>query len=159
MPSRAGSEFSGALDRIGAVIDQSQHTGLVTGRVENATGDLKVGQFVMVSIEMPPRKDELELPVTAVVEDGRRSVVFVQGSAQTNQFHRTSVKVIRRTQDSIYVKVEENGLRPGAQIVTSGAMMVQNAMNQLPVPLDRQESAMTQQSHASALIADHGQLH
>ena len=159
VPSRAGSEFSGALDRIGAVIDQSQHTGLVTGRVENATGDLKVGQFVMVSIEMPPRKDELELPVTAVVEDGRRSVVFVQGSAQTNQFHRTSVKVIRRTQDSIYVKVEENGLRPGAQIVTSGAMMVQNAMNQLPVPLDRQESAMTQQSHASALIADHGQLH
>ncbi|HQX52242.1 MAG TPA: efflux RND transporter periplasmic adaptor subunit [Planctomycetaceae bacterium] len=159
VPSRAGSEFSGTLDRIGAVIDQSQHTGLVTGRVENTTGDLKVGQFVMVSIDMPPREDELELPVTAVVEDGRGSVVFLQESSQTNLFRRTAVNVMRRSHDSIYVKIEEHGIQPGTQIVTSGAMMVQNAMNQLAVPQDRHETATTEQSHASAMMADHSQMH
>jgi cobalt-zinc-cadmium efflux system membrane fusion protein len=134
VPSRVGSEFPGLLDRIGAVIDQAQHTALVTGRVENPSGDLKLGQFVMVTIELPPRKDELEVPVTAVIEDGRDSFIFVQDTLQENQFLRKSVNVVRRSRDTIYVRVEEHGVRPGETILTAGAMMVQNAMNHLAVP-------------------------
>ena len=134
VPSRTGADFAGSLDRISAVIDQMQHTALVVGRVENTTGDLKVGQFVTVSIELPPSSDELELPVAAVVEDGHQSVVFVEHEAEPYSFTRRAVKVIRRYRDRIYVKSEVDGVHPGQRIMNSGALMVKNAMEQLPVP-------------------------
>lgn len=134
VPSRPGVEFAGSLDRVGSVIDQAQHTALVSGRVENPTGDLKVGQFVTVTIELPPCMNEIELPVAAVVEDGRQSVVFVENDSSSCRFCRRSVKVVRRSRETIYVKAEDDGVRPGMRIVTAGALMVKNAMDQLAVP-------------------------
>lgn len=134
VPSRSGADFPGTLDRISAVIDQTQHTALIAGRVENSTGDLKVGQFVTVSIELPPSSDELELPVAAVVEDGHHSVVFVEREAEPYSFTRRNVKVIRRYRDRIYVKSEADGIHAGQRIMNAGALMVNNAMEQLAVP-------------------------
>lgn len=134
VPSRSGADFPGTLDRISAVIDQTQHTALIAGRVDNPTGDLKVGQFVTVSIELPPSSDELELPVAAVVEDGHASVVFVEHEAEPNSFTRRTVKVIRRFRDRIYVKSESEGVHAGQRIMNAGALMVNNAMEQLAIP-------------------------
>ena len=50
-----------------------------------------------VTVELPPRPDELELPAEAVVEDGRESVVFVQPDPAVSSFVRHAVKVLRRT--------------------------------------------------------------
>jgi cobalt-zinc-cadmium efflux system membrane fusion protein len=133
--SRSGdhADFPGTLDRIGAVIDQSQHTALVTGRVDNTSGDLKIGQFVTVTLELPPRPNEIELPATAIVEDGRQSIVFVQPTPDEDRFVRQSVHVVRRTRDKIYIKLDDKLMAPGSTIVTAGAMMIQNAMDQLPI--------------------------
>lgn len=133
--SRSGdrADFPGTLDRIGAVIDQSQHTALVTGRVDNKSGDLKIGQFVTVTLNLPPRTDEIELPPTAVVEDGRQSIVFIQPTADEDRFVRQPVHVVRRTRDKIYVKLDDKLTVSGSFIVTAGAMMIQNAMDQLPI--------------------------
>lgn len=134
LPSQPGTAFTGTLDKIGAVIDPTQHTALVSGRVENSQGQLKVGQFVMATVKLPAPKNEMELPSTAVVDDGRESIVFVQPDPRQSQFVRRPVTVVRRLHGTVYVKALETGLQPGDRIVTSGALMLQNAMAQLASP-------------------------
>lgn len=133
VPSRPTVPFQGTLDKVGAVIDPAQHTALLTGRVANPSGQLKVGQFVTATITLPPPKDELELPATAVVEDGRESVVFVEAGPEAS-FVRRPVDVVRRLKEIVYVKSEESGVRPGDRVVTSGALMLQNEIAQLTIP-------------------------
>jgi len=136
LPSKPSALFPGALDKIGSVIDPAQHTALVTGRVDNPSGLLKVGQFVTATVKLPPSTDELEVPASAVVEDGRESVVFIQADAEASRFTRSPVRVVRRLRDTIYVKSERDGVRPGNRVVTSGALLLQNAMAQLAIPND-----------------------
>ncbi len=133
LPSRQGT-FPGMLEKVGAVIDPTQHTALVTGRVKNQSELLKIGQSVTVTVQLPPPEHELELPVTAVVEDGRQSVVFVQPASGELHFVRRPVHVVRRFRNTIYVRAAESGLQPGELIVTAGALMLQNAIDQLPDP-------------------------
>src|SRR5262249_27253590 len=129
-----GAAFSGTLEKIGAVIDPAQHTGLVSGRVENPSGDLKAGQFVTVSIVLPPPTGELEVPAAAVVEDGRESIVFVQPDAREPRSLRRPVTVLRRFRDFVYVRAAENGLKAGDRVATAGALLLCEAMEQLPAP-------------------------
>lgn len=131
--SRPGSTFPGTMEQVGAVIDPNQHTALVTGRVENPTGDLKVGQFVTVTVTLPPPAGQLELPADAVVEDGRESVVFVQPNADETRFVRTPIQVARRFRDGVCVRTG-GPLRAGDRVVTSGALLLRDAMDELPAP-------------------------
>jgi cobalt-zinc-cadmium efflux system membrane fusion protein len=154
MPSRPGDSFSGTLEKIGAVIDPAQHTALVTGHVENISANLKVGQFVSVTILLPPPKDELEVPATAVVEDSSDSIVFVQPVAGEYRFVRKTVSVVRRFRDTVYLKVTAAGVQPGQQIVTSGALLLQNSMNQLPVSAETRSHL--QANSLTKHAAEHG---
>jgi cobalt-zinc-cadmium efflux system membrane fusion protein len=133
MPSRPGVEFAGRLESVGAVIDPNQHTALVTGRVENPAGELKVGQFVTATVALPPPAGEVELPADAVVEDGRESVVFVARPGEAGRFDRTPVRVARRFRDSVCVRAG-GGVKPGDRVVTGGALLLRDAMDQQPVP-------------------------
>lgn len=122
--------FPGSMEKIGAMIDPVQHTALVSGRVENPRGELRVGQSVKVHVNLPPPKHELEVPSAAVIEDGRQSLVFVQPDAAVPHFVRQPVKVVRRFRDTIYVRDE--GVKAGDTIVTDGALLLRDAMDQLP---------------------------
>lgn len=130
LPSRPEAAFAGRLEKVREVVDSNQHTALVTGPVENPTGELKVGQFVTVVVELPAPKDEIELPTAAVVEDGRESVVFVKTKDGT--FVRTPVRVSHRLRDSICVHA--GGVRPGDAVVTNGSLLLNEAMAVLPAP-------------------------
>ncbi len=114
------------------MIDTNQHTALVTGLVDNPAGELKVGQYVTVSVELPPPRGEVELPADAVVEDGRESVVFVRPDPNSWRLVRAPVRVTRRFRDVVYVRSEENGVRPGVRVVTGGALLLRDVMDQLP---------------------------
>lgn len=131
LPSRPGVSFPGTLEQVSAVIDPNQHTALVTGHVENRAGELRVGQFVTVLVELPPPAGEVELPAEAVVEDGKESVVFVQPDAGRPRFVRTRVEVARRFRDGACVKAG-GGVKPGDRVVTAGALLLHEAMEQLP---------------------------
>jgi len=133
-PSNPAEQYSGSLDKIGAVIDPVQHTALVTGKVDNASGDLKIGQFVTVCVKLPPSTHELELPATAVVDDGQQSVVFVQPDVAEPRFVRRAVRIVRRFRDEVYIQAAEQSVRPGDHVVTTGALMLQNAMDQIAPP-------------------------
>ena len=133
LPSRPGVKFPGRLEQVGAVIDPNQHTALATGRVENPKGDLKAGQFVTVSVELPPPGGEIELPADAVVEDGRESVVFVQTAGAKDRFVCTPVRVTSRFRDVVCVR-SGGGVAAGDHVVTGGALLLRDAMDQLSVP-------------------------
>lgn len=134
VPSRPGTAFPGTLDSIGAVIHPEQHTALVTGAVANEDGQLRAGMFVTVTVTLPPQPGEVEVPAEAVVEDGRESVVFAQSATDPTAFTRHRVKVVRRFRDVVHVAAAPDGVRPGDQLATAGSLLLNEAMNELPVP-------------------------
>lgn len=136
MPSRPGVTFEGRLEQVHAVIDQNQHTALVSGRVENPNGELKVGQFVNVRVNRPAHPGELVVPTEAVVEDGRQSVVFVRPDPTKTEYVRRPVTVARRTRDEIFL-APDSQLRAEDRVVTAGALLLREAADALPTPTAR----------------------
>jgi cobalt-zinc-cadmium efflux system membrane fusion protein len=137
LPAVPGVSYRGHLEQIRPIIDPNQHTALAVGHVENPGGVLKAGQFVTVAIELPPSADEVEVPATALVEDGRSSVVFVQPDKDKLQFARRQVKVLRRLHDVVYLSTKPNDgtsepVRPGDHVVVGGAVFLNDAMADLP---------------------------
>jgi len=141
MPSRPGAVFRGRLEQIGKVIDPNQHTALVFGRVENASGHLRVGQFVTAEVELPPSPGEVEVPTPALIEDGQTSTVFVQPDPTKPVFVRRRVHVVRRFQDVVYLLAEPRPVRTGGaqpirageHVVAGGAVLLNEAIEDLPV--------------------------
>lgn len=133
IPSRPGLVCKGHLEIVGAVIDPNQHTALISGVVDNPKGDLKIGQFVTVSIERSHCEKDLVLPSEAVVEDGKQSVVFVQPKEGVNEFVRRKIKVEKRTREEIFLHETEGGIQAGDRVVTMGALLINNALENLPV--------------------------
>ena len=86
----------------------------------------------MPTLALPPPSGEVELPPDAVVEDGRESVVFVQTDASGQRFGLRKVQVVRRLREAIYVRAEPGGVRPGQRVVTSGSLLLREAMDTLP---------------------------
>jgi cobalt-zinc-cadmium efflux system membrane fusion protein len=132
IPALPKFKAAGALEQIGAIIDQTMHTALVTGTVDNSNGELMVGRFVTVTVEVPPEKDEYLIPTQAVVEDGRTSVVFVQPDTKKSTFVRKSVSVVRRHHDYCCVKAEPGSVQPGEKVVTGGALQLNQALADAP---------------------------
>jgi cobalt-zinc-cadmium efflux system membrane fusion protein len=130
VPAMPGAAFPGHLERFGDIIDPNQHTALAVGHVENPEGRLKVGQTVTATVELPPAGDEIEVAATALVEDGRESVVFVQPDASKLQFVQRPVEVVRRLQDVVVLKA--GAVRPGDRVVTGGAVFMKDALPDLP---------------------------
>jgi len=118
--------YSGFLERIGEMIDPVQHTALVMGIVDNTNLELKVGQYVTIQIEQPADDDEVEIRTTALVEDGGKSVVFVQPVADEAAFQPREVTVSRRYHDKVYVR--DLSLQVGEQVIVSGALLLYDAV-------------------------------
>ena len=137
LKSRPDIVYNGTLEQIGAVIDPNQNTALVSGRVENRNGELIIGQLISVSVERPPSSNEFAVPAEAVVEDGRESFVFQRNAAKPTEYERHAVKVLRRTRDLIYLAKEPAcRLRSGDELVTSGSLLLREAVDLLPAPAE-----------------------
>jgi cobalt-zinc-cadmium efflux system membrane fusion protein len=132
LPANPGLTRPGFLDQILPVIDPNQHTALVTGRVENPNGQLKVGQFVTAAIETAAPSGEVEVPIDAVVDDGSQSIVFVQSNS-TDRYVRTQVQVTRRFRDTVCIRTSDR-LKVGDRIIAKGALLLREAADALPSP-------------------------
>jgi cobalt-zinc-cadmium efflux system membrane fusion protein len=130
----------GTVEQIGDIIDPAQHTALVLGRVDNRARLMRAGQFIKAVIDLPPPPDEVEVPTTALVEDGRESIVFVQGERTRPQYTLRRVVVARRQPDRVYLRdrltPEEaarglHPVRPGEAVVTAGAVELKAALEDL----------------------------
>lgn len=124
-------EIVSTIDRIGEIIDPSEHMGLLAGVVDNPHGALRAGQFITATVELPPETDVVEIPTRALVEDGTESLVLVQVAPNVPRFGKRRVAVARRHNDVVYVynrvtpaqsALGMHPLLPGEVVVSSGAL-------------------------------------
>jgi cobalt-zinc-cadmium efflux system membrane fusion protein len=124
----------GRFDEIGTTVDPNTGTTTLKGRVENRGGRLLPGQFVRVTIEVPRAPREVAVPASALVEEGKDTLVFVQPDPGKSEYVRRRVLVVRRGRDVVHVRSpltpeeERQGfeaLRPGERLVTAGGVEMQ----------------------------------
>jgi cobalt-zinc-cadmium efflux system membrane fusion protein len=146
----------GTIDKIGYVIDPNQHTALVMGRVENPGNALRAGQFITATVELPPPPQVLAVPIDALVEDGERSVVFVQPDPHKNEYAMRQVLVVQRRRELAFIRLvrpewlllslpdpaaplngavgtlyELPSTEPQVRVVSSGALLMKGALEDL----------------------------
>jgi cobalt-zinc-cadmium efflux system membrane fusion protein len=85
----------GRFESIGNVLDPMQHTAIVKGWLDNPDGQLRVGQFVTATVELPNRAGLVVVPVSSLVDDGSHTYVFVT-DRKRSQFTKREVKIARR---------------------------------------------------------------
>jgi cobalt-zinc-cadmium efflux system membrane fusion protein len=131
---------SDGVERIGYVVDPNQHTDLVIGRVDNRDGKLRAGQFAIATVLLPAPPGVVSVPAAAVVEDGARSIVFVQPGPSRPVYTLRRVAVAQRLGDFVYVRSRltdaqrKQGLQelePGERVVTGAPVELQAALEEL----------------------------
>jgi len=137
----------GYIDEIGYLLDPSQHTAVVKGYIPNPERQLRAGQFVSASVELPPPPDVVEVPMTALVDDGKLSFVFVQPDPQKPQFTLRRLVVTHRFEKTAFVRSKLTAkerertpdevkkgipapepLRPEERYLTTGALELRAAL-------------------------------
>jgi len=113
-----GKPFAGRIAFIYPFLDPKTRT--VKARVEMANPGmrLKPDMFVKAVIKMPLAK-AVVVPVTAVMDTGKRQVIWVESSP--GMFEPRDVQVGQRTDDQVQVL---SGLRPGDKVAVSGAYLI-----------------------------------
>jgi cobalt-zinc-cadmium efflux system membrane fusion protein len=133
------SGLKGQIEEIGYLIDPNQHTAVIKGYIDNPKEQIRSGQFVSCTIQIPPPKDVVEVPIDAVVEDGKYAVVFVQTDPVQHHYTMRRVQLTHRFEKTAFVRSkpfdkseqltaeeQEMGmlplgpLRPGERILRSG---------------------------------------
>jgi cobalt-zinc-cadmium efflux system membrane fusion protein len=109
--------LEGRIDEIGYIIDPQQHTAVVKGYIENPGQRLRGGQFVTVTIDLPPPPNVVEIPMNAIVDDGRQCVVFVKPDPKKPHYTMRRVIVTHRFDNVAWVlsKLEAEDPSGGAR--------------------------------------------
>jgi cobalt-zinc-cadmium efflux system membrane fusion protein len=142
--------IEGPIEDVGYLIDPNQHTAVVKGYVGNPDGQLRAGQFVSATVNLPPPAGVVEVPLTSLAEDGKQSFVFVQPDpAQprytmrrvqvTHRFDRTAFVRSKLTPEEQKLTPEETAqgfqprepLKPGERIIASGVLELRSALDDL----------------------------
>ena len=133
--------MTGTIDEIGHMIDPNQHTAVIKGYIENPGQRIRAGQYVTVTVNIPPPDDVVEIPADALVDDGKQSLVFVQSDPARHQFTMRRVQVMERFDRTVFVRktpipkeeqltaqeaaeglLPKEALRPGERVVIRGAV-------------------------------------
>jgi cobalt-zinc-cadmium efflux system membrane fusion protein len=137
--------INGFIDDISYLIDLNQHTAVVRGHIPNPDGSLRAGQYATATVEVLPPKNVVEVPIGAVVEDGKDSIVFVQTDPNepiytlrrvevTNRFDRTAfISSAPATKGKQHGSAETGSssvepLREGERVLAAGALELKTAL-------------------------------
>ncbi len=130
----------GSFDKLGTVIDPMQHTGTLTGWVDNSRGRLFVGQFVTATVNLKPDPNLIAVPTPAVVETPDGPIVFVQTDAARHEFTRRKVAVVVRGREQVLLRRTPTpaeaakgveALGPSDAVLTRGSVEVYGALEAL----------------------------
>ncbi|MDD5286320.1 MAG: efflux RND transporter periplasmic adaptor subunit, partial [Desulfuromonadaceae bacterium] len=113
-----GAAFNGRISFVYPFHDPKTHT--VKARVEmpNPGHMLKPDMFVNAIIRIPMVKG-IVIPVTAVIDTGKRQVVWVETSA--GMFEPRDVQIGERMDDKIQIL---SGIKPGDKVAVSGGYLI-----------------------------------
>jgi len=120
-------EFEATVSFIDPVLNTSRRTVLVRTVLNNTNDILKPGMFVKASIETSgesPSKSTLNIPKSAVLWTGERSLVYVKTNPEEPVFEMREIKLGTAMGDSYQVI---SGLDGGEEIVANGTFTVDAA--------------------------------
>jgi cobalt-zinc-cadmium efflux system membrane fusion protein len=132
--SGVGTEkpIEGEIDRIGKIIDPTQHTGLVTGWLPNP-GDRLIGEFITATVDLPSDPELVAIPASALIEEGDAASVLVAVEGSRLAFTPRKVAVVERGRKTVLIRAEPNAaekrrgarpLRAGEEVVTTGNLQL-----------------------------------
>lgn len=113
-----GKPFSGKIAYIYPFLDPKTRT--VKARVEMANPGMKLkpDMFVNAIIKVP-LGSSIVVPVTALIDTGKRQVVWVEGSP--GMFEPRDVQVGQKTDEKVQIL---SGLKPGDKVAVSGGYLI-----------------------------------
>jgi Cu(I)/Ag(I) efflux system membrane fusion protein len=141
-PSLSMFSSEGTISFIDKVINDKTRTYNIRVEVSNESGVLKPGMFVLATLESPDSSG-LQIPTSAVLWTGKRSLVYVQTASSSFELREVEV----RQENSEYYTVL-SGLSEGESVVVSGAFQIDSSAQ-----LRGLESMMSYQTDASESIA------
>jgi cobalt-zinc-cadmium efflux system membrane fusion protein len=133
----ADKPIEGEIDRIGQIIDPTQHTGLVTGWLPNKQGDRLIGEFVTATVDLPADPELVAIPSSALIEEGDAASVLVAVEGSRLAYTPRRIAVVERGRETVLVRSEPNAAekRRGAQSLHAGEEVVTTGNLQLAAEL------------------------
>lgn len=115
--------FKAKVSFIDPVLNQETRTVTMRAVLNNSKGKFKPAMFVTGKVEATEKQTEqqLNIPATAVLWTGKRSVVYVKPEASKPVFEMREVVLGGRAGDNYQV---EKGLKAGEEIVTNGVFTI-----------------------------------
>jgi cobalt-zinc-cadmium efflux system membrane fusion protein len=117
-----GRVFEGEISTVGATVDPQLHRGLVRAELEDPRHELLPGMFASFVIVTGSPMNSLAVPLDGVVREGDGTMT-VWITADRHRFSKRTVKI--GLQHAGYDQILE-GVWPGEQIVTKGAVFLDN---------------------------------
>ena len=126
---REAVPIAGRATTLGKVLDPETRTLPIVFALDNRALRLPLGQSVFLRLLMEETAPRTVIPVSAVIDDAGRPIVFVQTSGES--FERRPVTLGVRQADVVQVL---EGVKPGERIVSKGAHLVRLASLSTQVP-------------------------
>lgn len=124
--SAALAPVRGKVASVGSALTGSMRTAPVYIALDEGADSIRAGMFARASIEAPAG-ETIVLPAEAVlIEDGKKTIVYVEQSA--GKYAPRPVSVGRSVDGKVQVL---SGLRPGEKVVVKGALLLDSAAEQL----------------------------
>jgi membrane fusion protein, heavy metal efflux system len=114
---------------IGRIVDPESRTFSVIYAANNSKRLLAIGQSVFIRLYTSETIKAPAVPVSAVIDDGGRPVVYVQVAGEL--FERRPVRL--GNQDAGYLQVVD-GIKPAERVVTQGAYLIRLAALSPQIP-------------------------
>jgi membrane fusion protein (multidrug efflux system) len=125
-----GGDCSGRITAIDSVVDQATRNIQVQATVANPDGTLRPGMFVQAEVTLGAGRSVIELPASAISYAPYGDSVFVVTDLKDPQgktyrgVRQQFVKIDGSRGDQVAVV---SGVKPGDEVVTSGAFKLRNA--------------------------------
>ncbi len=129
MPGRESIPIHGRATTLGNVLDPGTRTLPIVFAFDNKTLRLPLGQSVFLRLLMEETVPKPVVPISAVIDDAGRPIVFVHTSGES--FERRPVTLGARQGDTVQVL---DGIKPGERIVSRGAHLIRLASLSTQVP-------------------------
>ncbi len=139
------------------------------GHIDNKEGRLLAGKMISAKVQLPPPTDVVEVPPSAVGDDGQQSIIFVETDAAKQYYTMRRVELVRRFEKSVFVRSRSLGkdeqltaeekelsmlpkqpLLPGERILGTGvgelksALMEKESQPQKDAPAQKETPAQKQ---------------
>jgi cobalt-zinc-cadmium efflux system membrane fusion protein len=117
-----GRVFEGEISTVGAMVDPQLHRGLVRAEIDDPRHELLPGMFASFVIVTGEPQSAAAVPLDGVVREGNGTMT-VWVTTDRHHFTRRPVKIGQ--QHAGYDQILD-GVRPGEQVVTKGAIFLDN---------------------------------